>query len=124
MRYGWKRTGMYVNNRSWSSGTRLETERKSCVASSGERMAAHHDPKSTRELPSSLLAGAFRTARHSEPHRRTQCISDVWITLRGTENRKVKVLKIRKGNSYRYQTIFIRIRSKIKEENKKRRRVY
>lgn len=99
MRYGWKRTGMYVNNRSWSSGTRLETERKSCVASSGERMAAHHDPKSAGELPSSLLAGAFRTARYSEPHRRTPCISDVWITLRGVENRKVTVLKIRKGNS-------------------------
>lgn len=123
MRYGWKRTGMYVNNRSWSSGTRLETERKSCVASSGERMAAHHDPKSAGELPSSLLAGAFRTARHSEPHRRTQCISDVWITLRGVENRKVTVLKIRKGNSYSYQIIFIRVRSKKKKENKKRRRV-
>lgn len=122
MRYGWKRTGMYVNNRSWSSGTRLETERKSCVASSGERMAAHHDPKSAGELPSCLLAGAFRTARHSEPHRRTQCISDVWITLRGVENRKVTVLKI-KGNSYSYQIIFIRERSKKKEENKKRRRV-
>lgn len=55
MRYGWKRTGMYVNNRSWNSGARLETERKSCVARSGERMAAHHDPKSAGELPASLL---------------------------------------------------------------------
>lgn len=44
---------MYVNNRSWNSGARLETERKSCVARSGERMAAHHDPKSAGELPAS-----------------------------------------------------------------------